>query len=107
MPVVILCLLAVLMVDYDGSIRAIRLFADNPAVLRAVGEEFNILLRFPYDGKMFYCIGRVQGGSVRMIQLLWNCLETLNPWTPEQGQPLMPRLPLTASYPLHHPPIPL
>lgn len=29
--------------------------------------------------------GRGQGGSVRMVQLIWNCSETLIPWTPEQG----------------------
>jgi len=51
MPVVILCFPAVLMVDHDRLIRAIRIFADNPALLCAVGEEFNILLRFPYDGE--------------------------------------------------------
>lgn len=51
MPVVILRLPAVLMVDYDRLIRTIRIFADNPAVLCAVGEEFNIPLRFPYDGE--------------------------------------------------------
>ena len=51
MLVVIRCLPAVLMVDHDRLIRAIWVFADNPAVLRAVGEEFNIPLRFPYDGE--------------------------------------------------------
>lgn len=40
------------MVDQDSLIRAIQIFADNPAVLRVVGEEFNIRLRFTYDGKV-------------------------------------------------------
>jgi hypothetical protein len=39
------------MVNHNEPIRAILIFADNPAVLRAVGEEFNIQLRFSYDGK--------------------------------------------------------
>ena len=34
---------------------------------------------------------RVQGGSVRMAQTPWNCLETLNPGAPEQGQTLKPQ----------------
>ncbi len=52
MPMVIFCLPAVLIVDYDGLISAIRIFANNPVVLRAVGKEFHIPLRFPYDGEV-------------------------------------------------------
>ena len=52
MPVIILCRPAVLMVDYDRLTCAIWIFAYNPAVLRAVGEEFNIPICFPYDGEV-------------------------------------------------------
>jgi hypothetical protein len=49
MPVAIPCLPAMLMVNHDRLIRTIRIFADNPAVLRTVGEEFNIPHHFSYD----------------------------------------------------------
>lgn len=49
MLVVILCLLAVFMVNHNGLIRATRIFANNPAVLCVVGKEFNVPLRFPYN----------------------------------------------------------
>ncbi len=41
-----------LMVNHNGLIRDVRVFADDPAVLRVVGEEFNIPPRFPCDGKV-------------------------------------------------------
>ncbi len=40
------------MVDYDGLIHATQIFADDLAVLRVIGEEFNIPFRFPYDGEV-------------------------------------------------------
>jgi len=52
MPMVILRLLAVFMIDYDGLVCATWIFADNPAALCVIGEEFNIPLGFPYNGKV-------------------------------------------------------
>lgn len=56
MFVIILYLLAVLMIDYDRQIPVIQIFADDPAVLRVIGENFNIptiikLLTITYSGR--------------------------------------------------------
>lgn len=53
MLVVILCLLAVFMVNHDGYIHFNRIFANNPAVLCVDGKEFNVPLRFPYNSEIF------------------------------------------------------
>ena len=51
MLVVILCLPAVLMVNHDRYIHTTRIFANNPTVPCVIGKEFNVPLRFPYDGE--------------------------------------------------------
>ena len=52
MLVVIRCLPAVLMVNHDRYIHATRIFANNPTVSCVIGKEFNVPLRFPYDGEV-------------------------------------------------------